>query len=373
MQICITRSSRYAYSETFIRDQIKEFSELAQVHSIHSGRFPEKDEDGNLLSPKVFWGIHKFVKLFTGRNNYFSNYGVKKYLQKKKIDVVLTNYGISAVHMVPVCKALNIPLLAIFHGHDATDRKLLQQYKNKYPRLFEYASYLIAVSEDIKTQLIKMGADPAKIEVVPCGVDSSKFKPQTSTSDKKNFISVGRFTPKKGPLHTIRAFYKVIQEEPNATLTMVGSKSGLCGKCEQLVAELGIEKSIHFTGVLGPDEISNLMSSSLGFIQHSITAPNGDTEGTPVSVMEASSSGLPIISTLHGGIKQAVVHGETGFLVEEQDEDAMAKYILQICKNPALAKEMGAKGRAHIQKNYEQKEQIRKLHRLAEKAIQRIN
>ena len=92
MRICITRSEKYAYSETFIRDQITEFSKLAKVYTIHSGRYPEKSEDGTLLSPKFFWLIHKVIKTFTGRNNFFSNYGIKKFLKENKIDVVIANY-----------------------------------------------------------------------------------------------------------------------------------------------------------------------------------------------------------------------------------------------------------------------------------------
>ncbi len=103
----------------------------------------------------------------------------------------------------------------------------------------------------------------------------------------------------------------------------------------------------------------------MAFVQHSITAPNGDMEGTPVSIMEASSSGLPIISTKHGGIKELVVHNKTGFLVDEKDEEGMAAYMLKICDDLELAKSMGAEGRKYIEQNYEQSVQIGKLYELA--------
>ncbi len=370
MRICITRSEKYAYSETFIRNQISEFSELADVYTIHSGRFPERKEDGTLLSPKPFWILHKILKTLVGRNNYFSNYGVKKYLKDNKIDVVLANYGISASHMMPVCKALNIPLLVIFHGHDATNKKTLQKYRKKYQNLFAYASFIIVVSEEMKKGLIKIGADVNKIRVVPCGVDTSKFKPECDDKTKeKNFLAVGRFTSKKGPLYTIRAFHQVLQQFPNTTLTMVGKKTGLYDECEKLVTELQIQNSVIFTGILNQNEIADLMQNSLAFVQHSVTAANGDMEGTPVSIMEASASGLPIISTLHGGIKDAVIHGKTGFLVEETNVNDMVNYMIELCKNPEMAREFGLNGRNHIEKNYHQKNQIKKLYNLAEKAI----
>lgn len=369
MRICITRSSRNAYSETFIRDQIAVFKNWAQVYTIHSGRLPEKSEDGKLLNSKFFWVLHKIVKGFVGRNNFFGNYGVKKYLKVTKTEVVLANYGMPAAHMTPVCKALNIPLLVIFHGHDATDVQLLHEYRNKYKELFAYATYTIAVSEEMKKRLIAAGAIPEKIKLIPYGVDVDKFKPENNTIAKMNFLAVGRFTEKKGPMYTIRAFYKVLQKFSDAKLVMVGGKSGLFDACENLVKELNIADSVIFTGVLNSDEIANLMRTSLAFVQHSITSSNGDMEGTPLGILEASASGLPVVSTLHGGIKEAVVHGKTGFLVEEKDENTMADYMIKLLENPEKAIEMGMNGRSHIIENHYQEKQIKKIYELAQEAI----
>lgn len=372
MRICITRSSRYAYSETFIRDQIAWFSDFYDVYPIHSGRFPERKEDDTLLSPILFWLLHKIFKIILGRNNIFSNYGMKKYFKNNEVNVVLANYGTSAAHMVPVCKALNIPLLVIFHGHDATDKKLLNEYKKEYKELFNYACYIIVVSEEMKSGILKLGAQDEKIKVIPCGVNTSKFKPETDDVQNMNFLAVGRFTPKKGPFYLLKSFQKVVKKYPKATLTMVGEKSGLYEECQVLVSELEIQDSVNFTGVLTQDKIADLMNSSLAFVQHSITAPNGDMEGTPVSIMEASATGLPVVSTLHGGIKDAVVHERTGFLVREKDINAMADYMLLFCEKPWIRKELGSNGRLHIQENYLQEKQLRKLGDLAEHAVRNL-
>lgn len=369
MRICITRSSRNAYSETFIRDQIAVISNWAEVYTIHSGRLPEKKEDGTLLNSKLFWVLHKALKVVLGRNNFFGNYGVKKYLKDNKIDIVLANYGMPGSHMTPICKALNIPLIVIFHGHDATDKKLLHEYLNKYKEMFAYATYTIAVSQEMKKRLISAGADIEKIKLIPYGVDVDKFKPTGNNINKNTFLAVGRFTEKKGPLFTIRAFYKALQKFPDAKLVMVGGKNGMYDECEKVVQKLGISDSVNFTGIKNSDEIANLMGNSLAFVQHSITAPNGDMEGTPLGILEASASGLPVISTLHGGIKEAVIHGKTGFLVKEKDQDAMADYMIQLLENPEKAREMGMKGRNHIVENHYQEKQIKKIYELAKQVM----
>ncbi|MEY8780738.1 glycosyltransferase family 4 protein [Allomuricauda sp. XS_ASV26] len=369
MKICITRTEKHAYSETFIRDQIKEFKSLCETYTIHSGRYPERMENGSLLNPYLFWVFHKMIKILVGRNNYFSDYGVKKYLNKNKIDVVLANYGMSASHMVAPCKALNIPLIVIFHGHDATDKKLLNEYKHKYVKLFDYASNIIVVSNDMKSQLIGLGAPKSKIQIIPCGVNTSMFESNTEPAQQKTFLAVGRLTAKKGPLYTIKAFNSVLQKHPDSKLIFVGNKNGLYNECQDLISNLGIGKSVTFTGILSQKEISILMKSSLAFVQHSITAPNGDMEGSPVSIMEAASSGLPIVSTKHAGIKELVVHDKTGFLVDEKDVNKMAEYMIELCDNFQLAKSMGMAGRNHMEQHYEQKRQIGKLYDLAKDIV----
>ena len=371
MKICITRSERYAYSETFINDQIAGLSKLADVFTIHSGRYPERSEDNKLLSPLPYWILHKMLKSVIGRDNYFSNYGMRSYLSRNKIDVVLANYGLSASHFVDVCRDLSIPLLPIFHGHDATDNRILNKYGEKYKTLFEYASSIIVVSEDLRQQLTRLGAAEQKLVVVPCGVDITKFKPRNNEKGQM-FLAVGRFVSKKGPLHTIKAFHEAWKKFPEARLTMVGAHKGLYQDCADLVNSLSMNSAVVFPGIMNHDQVSELMSKSTAFVQHSMTAPNGDTEGTPVSIVEASASGLPVISTFHGGIKQAVIHEETGFLVEEGDVDSMANYMKQILSDQQRAKTMGEAGRQHIQANYNQELQIRKLYDLAKVAIAKI-
>ena len=370
MKICITRSERYAYSETFIRDQLSGLSKVAEVYPIHTSRLPEREENGKTLSPWPFWILHKIVKGITGqRNNYFSNYGLKKYFLKKKIDVVLANYGISAAHLMPVCWKINVPLIAIFHGHDATDKKILQAYKKRYQKLFQQSSAIVAVSNDMGQKLIKLGAKAEKINVIPCGVDLKKFIPLPGNKEKL-FLAVGRFVDKKGPLFTIHAFHEVWKKHPEAKLIMVGAHRGLYQECSRLVNSFDMQDSVSFPGILPHEEVGKLMTCALAFVQHSVTAPNGDMEGTPVSILEAAATGLPVISTLHGGIKEAVIHDQTGYLTAEGDTKSMAEYMVNLLEDPARAQKMSQAARDHISHAYDQEKQLDKLYTLIASAHQ---
>lgn len=366
--MCITRSSRHAYSETFIRDQINTLHTMAEVHTVHSGRFPERQEDGSLLSPFPLWIAHKIVKGVTGRRNtFFGHWGFKKFLRDHRIEVVLGNYGISAAHLVEPCRQVGVPLLAIFHGHDASNRRLLSKYREHYLRLFEYAHAVIAVSKDMEQGLIGMGANPEKVVLIPYGVDVNKFKPADARKEKL-FLAVGRFVEKKGPQYTIRAFAHVLARHPDARLVMVGKHDERYAQCAALVRELNIGHAVSFPGVLSSDQVASLMATALAFVQHSVTAANGDMEGTPLSILEASACGLPVISTRHAGIKEAVIHKKTGFLVAEKDTEGMAGYMSRLLDEEGLVVEMGAAGRDHILQHHNQVVQIGKIHALALKA-----
>ena len=112
-------------------------------------------------------------------------------------------------------------------------------------------------------------------------------------------------------------------------------------------------------GVISPEKFLNYLSKARAFIQHSITAENGDMEGTPVSVMEASAAGLPVISTLSAGIPEVIIHNKTGLLVEEHDVDNMAKNIVKLLKDKKVAIEYGEEGKKNIKNNFSMKHHIK--------------
>jgi colanic acid/amylovoran biosynthesis glycosyltransferase len=351
------------YSATFIRNQIHELAQLADVFPVHTGRFPEKREDGKFLNPLPYVAIQKLIKIISGnRNNYFSHYGFGDFLRSNQVDIVLVNYGPSAVYIMPLCRKLGIPMVVHFHGYDVTLRTVLKKYGGSYREVFDYASGIIAVSKEMKLHLENLGAPSEKIKVIPYGIDLTRFQPvEMGKETPVKFITVGRFTQKKAPLHTINAFAKVHAVYGESRLEMVGGKNELYSECVKLVKKLSIESAVTFSGVLPPQEVARSMQSAHVFLQHSIKASNDDMEGTPNSILEASACGLPVVSTLHGGIKEAVIHGVTGYLVPENDVDSMAEYMKLLLRNPEDRIRFGLAGRKHVELNYELKTQSKKL------------
>jgi glycosyltransferase involved in cell wall biosynthesis len=200
----------------------------------------------------------------------------------------------------------------------------------------------------MKETLISYGIPATKIRVLRCGVDPDHFTLRSRIPKNPMFFSVGRFTEKKAPYLTVLAFAEARQVLPEARLVLAGDGE-LLEATANLAIALDISKSVEFVGVQTPAQVADWMGQATALVQHSITprfGPKaGDKEGTPVAVMEAMMSGLPVIGTNHAGIGEIVEHRKTGLLVEERDIHAMAKAMIEIHSDPVVAARLGATAR----------------------------
>ncbi|MGH7871052.1 MAG: glycosyltransferase, partial [Candidatus Binatia bacterium] len=242
---------------------------------------------------------------------------------------------------------------------------VVDQYKDAYKRMFSYASAIVAVSKHMIEQLIRLGAPTEKIAYIPYGVDIGKFAQASVLTSPLRVLSVGRFVEKKAPYLTILAFNKVLSRLPEARLVMVGA-GPLHDVCCKLIKALRIEHAVELGGIANHDTVAALMQGARVFVQHSLVPLSGDTEGTPVAILEAGAAGLPVVSTHHAGISDVVIHGKTGFLVDEGDIQAMADYIYQLLTDPDLASIMGHNAREHVRANFTMQRSIGQLRNILE-------
>jgi glycosyltransferase involved in cell wall biosynthesis len=251
-------------------------------------------------------------------------------------------------------------LVVIFHGFDAYQHELLARYRLAYQDLFASAAALVAVSEPMRQQLIRLGAPADRIDVNPCGVDPVRFNAADPAASPPHFLAIGRFVGKKGPMLTIEAFTEAHRVEPRCRLTMIGT-GPLLAECQRRVEECGLADVITFLGACSHTDVQIRLRQSRAFVQHSMTCSSGDQEGTPVALIEAQMAGLPVVSTFHAGIPGVVVHGRTGFLVPEGDVAGMAVAMVRIAQDPVLASELGAAGRAHALEHHMMNRHIKAL------------
>jgi glycosyltransferase involved in cell wall biosynthesis len=136
-----------------------------------------------------------------------------------------------------------------------------------------------------------------------------------------------------------------------------------------MAKSLNISGSVEFAGSKSHQEVAHLMRHVRAFVQHSITASSGDSEGTPVAIQEAGGSGLPVIGTIHAGIPDVVQDGVTGFLVKEGDIEGMAQRMKEIAQNPQLAASMGEAAKTRILSQFTLDHSIQGLSKVIETAV----
>ncbi len=330
--ICIIHPNKFAYSETFIHNHIRHLP--AKVHVLYGGLTAGKimvsidSKPDQLLVLPIFrrsetlmsicLQLFKHVddKTFFDSNKKLSPLTTKhlsRYLIKNKIQSVLAEYGPTGAAVMDACHIANVPLIVHFHGYDAHLKDLTDAYGRLYRKMFNQASAIVAVSRKMEKQLIKLGAPPDKIYYNVYGVDTDRFKATDPGKNPPHFLAVGRFVDKKAPYLTILAFKELLNHFSSARLIMVGD-GPLLEPCIQISKALNLSNSIEFTGSLKHDNVAMLMQRSRAFVQHSVTPGSGDSEGTPVSLLEACASGLPVISTRHAGIKDIIIENKVGFL-----------------------------------------------------------
>ena len=366
--LCIVKPNKETVSETFVREHIERLPGNKKV--LYGGVFPVYDHEGKYLIRSPFGLLSYLIqkKIFNRIDIKVRTRALAKYLTENKIDVVFAEYGMVGASITEACQMAGVPLVIHYHGADVHHTETIKRYINLYRKAFAYASALIAVSGDMVNALVDMGAPREKITNASCGIDPGAFPALDISKTGRTFLSVGRFVEKKSPASVVRAFKLVRDKFPDATLKMVGV-GPLFDETKVLVSQLGLDDSITLLGAQNQQQIKALLKESRCFVQHSVTATDGDKEGTPVTILEAGSSGLAIVSTQHTGIKEAVINGETGYLVPEHDIEGMARYMKMIAADVNLAAELGAKEATYIRENYDIQSRIKTITKLLEQAI----
>jgi glycosyltransferase involved in cell wall biosynthesis len=289
-------------------------------------------------------------------------------LFRNRPGAVLAEYGPTGARVAAGCARAGVPLIVHFHGHDAGVRSVLAEHDN-YRELFKAAAAIVGVSKAMCARLRDLGAPAGKVHFNPYGVDCEAFRVGTAET-APTMLAVGRFVEKKAPHLTILAFAQVHRAHPGARLRMIGD-GPLMGACRDLVEGLHLQDAVTFLGEQDGDVIAAEMRRARCFVQHSVEAQNGDSEGTPVAILEAGASGLPVVSTRHAGIVDVVVEGETGILVPERDIQGMARAMTRLVADSELARRMGCAARNRIETRYTMQRHIDHLWAIIEAAIER--
>lgn len=191
--------------------------------------------------------------------------------------------------------------------------------------------------------------------IVP-GVNTVDFTPANRAAGKALLESIGwsgrpiivcvsRLMARKGQDMLIKALPEIATNVPGVGLLIVG-EGPYRKDLEKLTAKLGLGESVHFTGKVAPGQLAHWYAAGDVFAMPCRTRMGGwDVEGLGIVFLEGSATGLPVIVGNSGGAVDAVIDGETGFLIDGNDLSQIIDRITQVLSNPELAKQMGTAGR----------------------------
>ena len=280
------------------------------------------------------------------------------------------HFGPSALRAMPLSRALNIPLIVTFQGYDATVYDQYARASNHYAHrvyvrrrkaLEAGSALLIAVSNFIRSELIRQGFSAEKILTHYVGVDTELFSPDSAISREPIVLFTGRLAEKKGCEYLIRAMAKVQETASDAKLVIIGD-GPLRGELERIAA--GCLRHYRFLGFQPQEVVKQWMNKARLFGAPSLRARSGDAEGYPNAFAEAQSMGLPVVSFNADGVREAVSHGDTGFLAPERDSDALAYYLQLLLVNKELCGRMSARARQYVCQDFNLTKQTKQLEKI---------
>ncbi len=361
MNLVLITPNINAATESFIQEHI---SNLNPIKVITGGYLPCNDAKGRYINSSSVNFFFKTISFFfRDRKKVFFYLSISWFLLKnypRKNVVILIEYGTVAHSFANLLEKLKMDYYVHFHGYDASVFDFANY--NFYEHVIKSAKGVFAVSNEMRTDLLQIGFSPKQIYLNPYG-PRKIFKECVPEYNSKLIFSMGRFVEKKAPYNIVLSFAEVLKSVPEAKLIMAG-EGPLLDLCVRLSKSLGIQESISFVGSVTSMDTIRFFNICHIFVQHSVVAHNGDKEGLPLAILEAQLASIPVIATAHSGIPDLIKDGINGFLIQENDIASFAKKIVFLLNNPTLAREMGACGKAIVEKSFTIDNHISKISKI---------
>lgn len=258
----------------------------------------------------------------------------------------------------------------VFHGADISRRHILDEHKQDYRNLFQQSELMLPISHLWQNKLIAMGCPPEKIHVTRMGIEPEKFnfQPRDAFHRPLRIVSVARLTEKKGLDVAVKASAILKQRGGQFQYTIIGN-----GDQDQMmrdfIAHEKMDDCVTMPGFKPQEEIRKALNEADIFLLPSKTAADGDMEGIPVALMEAMAVGLPVVSTFHSGIPELIEHNVSGWLVKEDDAEALADTLLKLSQGEVDVAPVVAAARQKVETEFNQHIAYRELAQILEQMV----
>jgi len=252
--------------------------------------------------------------------------------------------------LVRVCHGLlGLRTIVYVHGEEVNIIDSYDASRSRRRGTLARADAVVAVSRFTRDCLVSlMGVEPAKITLIPNGVDVSRFAPRPARDDlrqryglggRRVLLTVGRLSERKGQDRVIEALPELLKAIPGLTYLLVGD-GPLRAVLEARARALGVQESVLFAGSVAPEELVDHYALAEAFIMANRELPSGETEGFGLVFLEANACGVPVVAGRAGGSVDAVTDGVNGLLVDGADPAAIAAAVMRIFQDEALRQQL---------------------------------
>ncbi|HSL75368.1 MAG TPA: glycosyltransferase, partial [Candidatus Limnocylindrales bacterium] len=279
----------------------------------------------------------------------------------RRYDIVHANFFMSGQVAAGLRDALDVPFVVTFHAlgkvrrmHQGPDDGFPPQRETIEADVTAAADRVIAECPQDEDDLVRLyGADPARVTIVPCGYDPAEFSPRDQTEarlalgidpEERVILQLGRIVRRKGIDTVIEALGRLrhVYHEP-ARLLVVGGQDRNADRHRDeelarlmaLAETLGVADLVTFVGRRDRAELAAFYAAADVFVSTPWYEPFG------ITPLEAMACGTPVVGSNVGGIKYSVRDGETGFLVEPRDPDALADRLARLLGDRQLLQTFG--------------------------------
>ena len=287
-----------------------------------------------------------------GRRNFYAVRGIEKHTVEDVISAtnpasLLCHDGTISLKLIDVAQEHELPLIGYFHGDFRWRRN--RWYRWSLENKIRQFAAVVVVSQQEREWMVARGVPDDRLHVIPCGAPTTLFvPPRQERTGEVRFVIACRLADEKGCRESILAFADVALHRDDVSLDIYGDGPERRA-LEEIVDSRGLDGRVKFHGYVSETTLVAAFPECDVLLQHSLRR-----EGSPVSIVEAMSCGLPVVATAIGGtVDQVVEGGATGFLVAEGDIAAMSRAMLRLVEDAALRARLGANARKRAVESFD--------------------
>jgi D-inositol-3-phosphate glycosyltransferase len=273
-------------------------------------------------------------------------------------DVVHAHFWMSGLAALDAAGPLDVPVVQTFHALGVVKRRHQGDRDTSPPgrlelerKIMREAAWIVATCSDEVFELVREGADRRRVSVVPCGVDTARFRPAGPAEERRGprVACVGRLVERKGIDDVMRALARV----PGVELVVAGGPprerlhdDPEARRLAALAAQLGIADRVDLRGGISREAVPPLLRSADAVVCVPWYEPFG------IVPLEAMACGVPVVASTVGGMIDTVVDGETGVHVPPRQPEHLADALASLLSDPPRRAALGANGVRRARERY---------------------